>query len=87
MCKCKVCAGRCAGAAGALAGVASHSCAAAAVWARRRTEAEEGDGNDAFGFRGLLMKAHDEVLDAAVCACVKSGFDTTDCAARCDVAL
>ena len=86
---CNVCAERCAGAAGAVAGVASHRCSAVSVWARRRTAAEEGDGNDAIGFNGLLTKAYDELLDAPVCFCagVKRSFDTKDSAARCDVAL
>jgi hypothetical protein len=54
-----------------------HSCAVTAVWERRREGEEElpGDGNNAFGFKGLLMKAYDEVLDAP------------GSAARCDVAL
>jgi hypothetical protein len=47
------------------------------VWERRKEGEEElpGDGNNAFGFKGLLMKAYDEVLDAP------------GSAARCDVAL
>jgi hypothetical protein len=90
---CNVCTERCAGAADAVAGaVCQHSCAVTAVWERRREGAEElpGDGNNAFGFKGLLMKANDEVLDAPVWARARAGvkiFDTSDSAARCDVAF
>ena len=70
-----------------MAGVASHTCSEVAVWACRRAAAEESDGSDAFGFNGLFTKAYDEVLDAPVCAGVKSCFDTSDSAERCDIAL
>ena len=71
-------------------GVVCNVCAER--WERGREGVEElpGDGNNAFGFKGLLMKANDEVLDAPVWARARAGvkiFDTSDSAARCDVAF